>query len=97
MAISSSSASNSIESSFSPSYSSSSASSIDSIPESREPMPEYNPTAAHEALTPLHWDAEEFDFGTISENDEPKTDEEDLQSLFPEEMEESEDDRFYWD
>ena len=82
MAISSSSGSNFIGSPFSPSSSSSSVSSLDSIPESREPTPEYDPTAAHEALVPLHWDAEEFDFGVVSEDDEPKTDGEDLRILF---------------
>jgi len=82
MAISSSSDSNSIGSPFSPSSSNSSVSSLDSISESREPTPEYDPTAAHEALAPLHWDAEEFDFGVVSEDDEPKTDGEDLWLLF---------------
>ena len=89
MAISSSSGSNSFgdssSSSSSPSSSSSSlsASSIDSIPESREPTPEWDPTAAYEALPPLHWDAKEFDFRVASEEDEPTTDgEEDLQFLF---------------
>jgi len=79
MAISSSSGSNSFgdyssSSSSSPSSSSSlSASSIDSIPESREPTPEWDPTTAYEALAPLHWDSEEFDFGVASEEDEPTT------------------------
>ena len=85
MAIFSSSGSNSIGHSSSPPSPSSSdlsASSLDSIPESREPMPKYNPTAAHEALAPLHWDAEEFDFGTVSEDDEPETEGEDLGFLF---------------
>ena len=103
MAISSSSGSNSFgdssSSSSSPSSSSSlSASSIDSIPESREPTPEWDPTAAYEALAPLHWDAEEFDFGVASEEDEPMTEgEEDLQFLFQEELESSEDDAFSWE
>ena len=89
MAISSSSGSNSINypSSPLPSSSRSSASSLDSIPESREPTPEYDPTAAYKALAPLHWDAEEFDFGTASEDDEPQTEGEDLQLLFQEELE----------
>ena len=82
MAISSSSGSNSIGSPFSPSSSTSSVSSLDSILESREPTPEYDPTAAHKALAPLHWDAEEFDFGVISKDDEPMTDGEDLRLLF---------------
>ena len=101
MAIYSSSGSNSIgHSSSPPSYPSSSdlsTSSLDSIPESREPTPEYNPTAAHEALTPLHCDAEEFDFRVVSEDDEPKTNGEDFRLLFQEEMEESSDDHFSWD
>ena len=102
MAISSSSGSNSFRdssSSSSPSSSSSlSASSIDSILESREPTPEWDPTAAYEALAPLHWDAEEFDFGIASEEDKPETEgEEDLQFLFQEELENSEDDGFSWE
>src|SRR6185503_2337333 len=99
MAISSSSGSNSFgDSSSSSSPSSSlSASSIDSIPESREPTPEWDPTAAYEALAPLHWDAVEFDFGVLSEEDEPKTEGEDLQFLFQEELESSSDDKFSWD
>ena len=103
MAISSSSGSNSFgdssssSSPFSPS-SSLSASSIDSIPESREPTPEWDPAAAYEALAPLHWDAKEFDFGVASEEDKPKTEgEEDLQFLFQEELESSEDDVFSWE
>ena len=94
MAISSSSGSNSIGHSYSPPSSDLSASSLDSIPESREPTPEYNPTAAHETLAPLHWDAEEFDFGIVSEDDEPKTEGEDLQLLFQEEPESTSDDGF---
>ena len=106
MAISSSSGSNSFgdssSSSSSPSSSSSSysisASSIDSIPESREPTPEWDPTAAYEALAPLHWDAEEFDFRVASEEDDPMTEgEEDLQFLFQEELESGEDDAFSWE
>ena len=92
MSISSSSGSNSIGHSSSPpspSSSDMSASSLDSIPESRELTLEYNPTAAHKALTPLHWDAEEFDFGIVSEDDEPETEGEDLQLLFQEELESS--------
>ena len=86
MAISSS-GSNSIGSPFSPSSSSSSVSSLDSIPESRELTSEYDPTAVHEALTPLYWYAEEFDFGVVSKEDEPKTEGEDLRLLFQEESE----------
>ena len=65
---------------------------------SSEPTPEWDPTAAYEALAPLHWDAEEFDFGVASEEDEPMTEgEEDLQFLFQEELESSEDDAFSWE
>ena len=94
MAISPSSDSNSIGSPFSPSSSSSSVSSLNPISESQEPTPEYNPTAAHEALAPLHWDVEEFDFGVVSEDDEPKTNGEDFRLLYQEELEESSDDHF---
>ena len=98
MAISSSSGSNSFGDSSSSSSSPLSASSIDPISESREPTPEWDPAAAYEALAPLHWDAEEFDFGVASEEDEPKTEgEEDLQFLFQEELESSEDDGFSWE
>ena len=99
MAISSSSGSNSIGYSppSSPSSSNFSASSLDSIPESREPTPQFNPVAAHEALAPLHWDAEEFDFGITSEDDEPQTEGEDLQLLFQEELESSSEEGFSWD
>ena len=98
MAISSSSGSNTIgHSSSSPSSSDLSASSLDSIPESREPTPEYNPAAVYEALAPLHWDAEEFNFGIASEDDEPQTDGEDLQLLFQEELESSSEEGFSWD
>ena len=91
MAISSSSGSNSFGDS-------SSSSSIDSIPESQELTPEWDPTVTYEALAPLHWDAEEFDFGVVSEEDESETEgEEDLQFLFQEELESSEDDVFSWE
>src|SRR6185312_10453892 len=101
MTISSSSDSNSFgdsSSSSSPSSSPLPASSIDPISESRESTPEWDPAAAYEALAPLHWDAEEFNFGVTSEEDEPKTEgEEDLQFLFQEELENSEDDGFSWE
>ena len=49
-------------------------------------------------MAPLHWDAEEFDFGVASEEVEPTTEgEEDLQFLFQEELENSEDDGFSWE
>ena len=97
MAISSSSGSNSIDYSSSPSSSDLFASSLDSIPESQEPTPEYNPVAVYEALAPLHWDAEEFDFGITSEDDEPQTEGEDLRLLFQEEPEISSEEGFSWD
>ena len=97
MAISSSFGPNSIGSPPSPSSSSSSASSLDPISESRESMSEFDPTAVHEALAPLHWDAEKFDFEVVSEDDEPKTDDEDLRLLFQEEPEDKRDDCFSWD
>jgi len=101
MAISSSSGSNTIGHSpsppSSPPSSDLSASSLDSIPDSREPTPEYNPAAAYEALAPLHWDAEEVDFGIASEDDEPQTEGEDLQLLFQEELESSSEEKFSWD
>ena len=101
MAISSSSGSNSIGHSSSapssPSSSNLSASSLDSIPESRELTPEYDPVAAYEALAPLHWDAEEFDFGIASEDDEPRTEGEDLQLLLQEELESSSEEGSPWD
>jgi hypothetical protein len=49
-------------------------------------------------LAPLHWDAKEFDFGAASEEDDSMTDgEENLQFLFQEELESSEDDAFSWE
>ena len=48
-------------------------------------------------LAPLHWDAEEFDFGIASEDDEPQTEGEDLQLLFQEELESSSEEGFSWD
>jgi len=98
MAIFSSSGSNSFGDSSSSYSSPLSTSYIDPISESREPIPEWDPAAAYEALAPLHWDAEEFNFGVTSEEDEPKTEgEEDLQFLFQEELESSEDDSFSWE
>src|SRR6185437_14704146 len=101
MAISSSSGSNSIGYSSSPPSSPSSsnffASSLDSIPESWEPTSEYNLAAAYEVLAPLHWDAEEFNFGIASEDDEPQTEGEDLQLLFQEELEGSSEEDSSWD
>ena len=50
----------------------------------------WDPIAAYEALAPLHWDAEEFDFGVVSEEDEPEIEDEDLRLLFQEESESGE-------
>jgi hypothetical protein len=74
--------------------SSSSASSVISYESesSREPTPEYDPLAAYEVRAPLHWDAEEWDFHSQSEDDESLTDGEDLALLFGAELEEDEDD-----
>ena len=60
-------------------------------------MPDYDPAAAYEALAPLHWDAEEFDFGIASEDNEPQTEGEDLRLLFQEEPESSSEEGFSWD
>jgi hypothetical protein len=48
---------------------------------SREATPEFDLIASYEARAPLHWDAEEWDYNTWSEDDEPLTDDEDLQIL----------------
>jgi hypothetical protein len=74
--------------------SSSSASSVISFESesSREPTPEYDPIAAYEVRAPLHWDAEEWDFHSQSEDDKSLTDGEDLALLFGAELEEDEDD-----
>jgi hypothetical protein len=50
------------------------------------------PIAAYEACAPLHWDAEEWDFQTWSEDDESLTDGEDLHLLGGELDEDDEDD-----
>jgi hypothetical protein len=74
--------------------SSSSASSVISYESesSREPTPEYDPIATYEVRAPLHWDAEEWDFRSQSEDDESLTDGEDLALLLGAELEEDEDD-----
>jgi hypothetical protein len=74
--------------------SSSSASSVISYESesSREPTPEYDPIAAYEVRAPLHWDAEEWDFCSQSEDDESLTDGEDLALLLGAELEEDEND-----
>jgi hypothetical protein len=45
---------------------------------SRKATPEFDPIASYEALAPLYWDTEEWDYSTWSEDDEPLTDDEDL-------------------
>jgi hypothetical protein len=52
--------------------SSSSASSIISFESesSREPTPEYDPITAYEILAPLHWDVEEWDFQSQSDDED---------------------------
>jgi hypothetical protein len=59
---------------------------------SREMTPEFDSKAAYEACTPLHWDAEEWDFWAWSEDDESLTDGEDLQFLLNGELEDEDDD-----
>jgi hypothetical protein len=58
----------------------------------REPTPEYDPIATYEVLAPLHWDAEEWDFQSWSEDDESLTDGEDLHLLLGDELEEDDED-----
>jgi hypothetical protein len=78
--------------------SSSSASSVISFESesSREPTPEYDPIAAYEIRAPLHWDAEEWDFQSPSEDDESLTDDEDLTLLLGAELEEKDEDDASW-
>jgi hypothetical protein len=73
--------------------SSSSSSSIISYESesSREPTPEYDPIAAYEVRAPLHWDAEEWDFRSQSEDDKSLTGGEDLALLLGAELEKDED------
>ena len=59
---------------------------------SREMSPEFDSRVAHEACAPLHWDVEEWDFRTWSEDDESLTDGEDLQFLLGGELEDEDDD-----
>jgi hypothetical protein len=59
---------------------------------SREMTPEFDSKAAYEACTPLHWDAEEWDFWAWSEDDESLTDGEDLQFLLNGSLEDEDDD-----
>jgi hypothetical protein len=62
---------------------------------SREATPEFDLVASYEALTPLHWDAEEWDFSIWSEDDDSLTDDEDLQILLHGDLDEGDDDS--WD
>jgi hypothetical protein len=62
---------------------------------SKEATPEFDPIASYEDLAPLHWDAEEWDYSTCSEDDEPLTDDEDLQILLHGALDE--DDYDSWD
>jgi hypothetical protein len=76
---------------------SSSSSSIISITSpnsetSREATPEFDLVASYEALAPLHWDAEEWDFNIWSEDDESLTDDEDLQILLHGDLDEGDED-----
>jgi hypothetical protein len=59
---------------------------------SQEMTPEFDSKAAYEACTPLHWNAEEWDFWAWSEDDESLTDGEDLQFLPDGELEDEDDD-----
>jgi hypothetical protein len=79
--------------------SSSSTSSVISIESetTREATPESDPIAAYKACAPLHWDAEEWDFWALSEDDESLTDGEDLQLLLGGELNEDDDDDTSWE
>jgi hypothetical protein len=59
---------------------------------SREMTPEFDSKAAYEACTPLHLDAEEWDFWAWSEDNESQTDGEDLRFLLDGELEDEDDD-----
>jgi hypothetical protein len=63
---------------------------------SREATPEFDLIASYEARAPLHWDVEEWDYNTWSEDDEPLTDDEDLQILLHGDLDED-DDEDSWD
>jgi hypothetical protein len=67
--------------------------------DSREPTPEYDPTAAHNAVAPPHWDAEGFCFDAPwSEDDASLTEgEADLQFLTDGELEEDGADDHSWE
>jgi hypothetical protein len=63
----------------------------------RQPTPEYDPIAAYEVRAPLHWDVEEWDFQSWSEDDESLTDGEDLHLLLDGELEEDDEDDTSWE
>jgi hypothetical protein len=67
----------------------------------REPTLEYDPMAAYEVLArpppPPHWDAEEWDFQSWSEDDESLTNGEDLHLLLVDELEEDDTDDASWE
>jgi hypothetical protein len=67
--------------------------------DSREPTPEYDLTAAHNAVAPPHWDAEDFSFDAPwSEDDASLTEgEADLQFLADGELEEDGADDHSWE
>jgi hypothetical protein len=67
--------------------------------DSREPTPEYDPTVAHNAVAPPHWDAEGFGFNAPwSEDDASLTEGEvDLQFLADGELEEDGADDHSWE
>jgi hypothetical protein len=82
------------------SSSASSGISVDSD-DSREMTPEFDPVAArraaYEALAPLHWDAEEWDFNTWSEDDGSSTEGEDLEFLINGALEDEDDNAYSWE
>jgi hypothetical protein len=79
---------------------SSSSSSIISITSpnsktSREASRSFDLVASYEALAPLHWDAEEWDFSIWSEDDESLTNNKDHQILLHGDLDEGDEDS--WD
>jgi hypothetical protein len=63
----------------------------------QEPTPEYDPIVTYEVRALLHWDLEEWDFQTWSEDDESLTDGEDLHFLLGGELEEDDEDDASWE
>ncbi|PUV26792.1 hypothetical protein PAHAL_J054000 [Panicum hallii] len=64
---------------------------------SREGTLEFDPIASYEALTPLHWDAGEWDYSTWSKDDEPLIDDEDLRILLYGDLDEGDDEDSWGD